>query len=172
MTTRSGTWILSSIFCLVAAGAAAQDSAAQHSVTVAAGAIDFDLSGTGTTWVGAVRATRALGDRVAVEFGASVAKPDQDFGGSTLIAPEVHLQGHWRFGRVRPFAGGGLGFAHVRANLASNETDFTWSAAGGARVDLTPRVAMLAEMRVRGFEVDVTGSTAEWVGGITWRIGP
>ncbi len=87
-------------------------NAAQHSFAVATGLMDFDLSGTGQAWSGA-----------------------------------------------------------VRANLASNETDFTWSGAGGVRVDVSSRVSILGEMRVRGIEVDFTGSTAEWVGGVTWRLG-
>ena len=140
-------------------------------MSVTTGITDFDLSGTGTAWVGAVRATRALTGHVAVEIGASIARPEQDFGDSTLLAPDAHLQYHWRLGRVRPFAGGGIGFAHVRANLVSNDTDFTWSAAGGARIDVTRRVAILAEMRVRGFEVDFVGSSAEWLAGVTWRLG-
>jgi opacity protein-like surface antigen len=106
-----------------------------------------------------------------VEIGASFAKPDQQFGPSTLIAPDVHLQYHWQIGRVRPYAGGGVGFAHVRANLAAHATDFTWSGAGGVRIDVTDRFAALGELRVRGIEVDFAGSTAEWLGGLTWRLG-
>lgn len=149
----------------------AQNTAAQHAVSVTAGVMDFDLSGTGQTLVAAVRATRALTNHVAVEAGASFATPEQQFGPSTFLAPEVQLQYHWQLGRVRPYAGGGIGLAHERANLADNDTDFTWSGAGGLRVDLTDRAAIVGEMRVRGIEVDFTGSTAEWVGGLTWRLG-
>jgi opacity protein-like surface antigen len=160
-----------SLITLAAVAAHAQQPAAQHSLSVAAGIMDFDLSGTGQSFVAAVRATRALTDHVAVEVGGSFAKPDQQFGPSTVIAPDVHLQYHWRIGRVRPYAGGGVGFAHVRANLAESATDFTWSGAGGVRVDVTDRAAVMGEMRVRGIEVDFAGSIAEWVGGLTWRLG-
>jgi hypothetical protein len=156
---------------VVASAAHAQQPAARHSLSVAVGIMDFDLSGTGQTFVAAVRATRALTDHVAVEIGGSFAKPDQQFGPSTLIAPDLHLQYYWQIGRVRPYASGGGGFAHVRATLAESATDFTWSGAGGVRIDVTDRAAITVEMRVRGIEVDFAGSTAEWVGGLAWRLG-
>lgn len=176
MTIDARSCVLFLILCAAPIEAMAQNeatahNAAQHSFTATAGLMDFDLSGTGQTWSGAIRATRALSDHVALEVGASFAKPEQDFGPSTFIAPEAHLQYHWRIGRVRPFAGGGIGFSHLRANLAINDTAFTWSGAGGARLDLSARVSLLAEMRVRGIEVDFAGSTAEWLGGVTWRLG-
>ena len=163
---------VTALIMFAACGSAeAQLPAAQHGITGTAGVMDFDLSGTGQTFVAAVRATRAITDHVGVEVGASFAKPEQQFGPSTFLAPDLQLQYHWRVGRVRPYAGGGIGFAHVRANLADNETDFTWSGAGGVRIDLTDRAAVVGEMRVRGIEVDFTGTTAEWVGGVTWRLG-
>lgn len=170
MMTNARSFVLFLLLCAAPLEAMAQ-GAAQHSITAATGVMDFDLSGTGQAWSGAARAARALTDHLAVEVGASFAQPTQDFGRSTFIAPEAHLQYHWRAGRVRPFAGGGIGFSHVRADLVRNETDFTWSAAGGARIDLSPRLSLVGEMRVRGIEVDFTGSTAEWVGGITWWLG-
>ena len=170
MTLNARSCVLFLLLCAAPLPVAAQGSA-QHSITAATGIMDFDLSGTGQAWSGAVRAARALTTHLALEVGASFAKPEQDFGPSTLIAPEAHLQYHWRAGRVRPYAGGGIGFAHVRANLASNDTDFTWSGAGGLRIDLTPRWSLIGEMRVRGIEVDFTGSTAEWLGGISWTVG-
>ena len=159
------------LLSLIATAASAQSTAAQHALAVTGGVMDFDLSGTGQTFVAAVRAARALTDHLAVEVGSSFARPEQQFGPSTIFAPEVQLQYLWRFGRVRPFAGGGIGFLHERANLAENETSFTWSGAGGLRIDLADRVALIGEMRVRGIEIDFTGSTAEWVGGLTWRLG-
>jgi hypothetical protein len=45
------------------------------------------------------------------------------------------------------------------------------SAAGGWRFDLTDRVALLGEMRVRTIGSNVSGSTAEWLGGVSWRLG-
>ena len=59
----------------------------------------------------------------------------------------------------------------MRANVAAHATDFTLSGAGGVRFDVTDRAAIMGEMRVRGIEIDFAGSTAEWVGGVTWRLG-
>jgi opacity protein-like surface antigen len=99
------------------------------------------------------------------------ARPDQQFGDSTLIGPEAQLQYHWRLGRFRPYAGGGVGFAYVKSDFIGSDTDLTLSAAGGVRFDLNSRTAVLGEMRLRGFEREFAGSTAEWVGGLSWRLG-
>jgi hypothetical protein len=47
----------------------------------------------------------------------------------------------------------------------------TLSAAGGARVHVTERVAAIGEFRLRGFEREFAGSTAEWMGGLSFAIG-
>ena len=147
------------------------DPPARHMLSVAAGAMEFDLSGTGITWVTTARVTRALTNHLAIEVGASFSRPEQDIGVTSFIAPEAHLQYYWKAGRVRPYAGGGVGFAHTRARLIGNDTDFTMSVAGGARIDLTPKVALFGEMRLRGNETDFVGTTAEWVGGFSWLLG-
>jgi hypothetical protein len=112
--------------------ASAQEAAARNTITVSAGALNFDLAGTGTTVGVAVRGTRALTPHLALETGVLFARPDLQGGGrATLLAPEVHLQYHWRFGSIAPYAGGGIGFGH-QSRRGSNVTDLALSTAGGS----------------------------------------
>jgi outer membrane protein W len=96
----------------------------------------------------------------------------QDFGKSKLFAPEAQLQYHWLAGSFRPYIGGGGGFAWAdRGFFGNSDVNLTLSLAGGTRLDITDRVAVLGELRLRGIERDFAGSTAEWMGGISWRLG-
>lgn len=172
MTITARVFVLSLVL-LAPAQTFAQDTghAAQHSISAAAGFMDFDLSGTGRAWVGAVRGARALTDHLAAEVGVSFASTDFQSGPGTFVAGDAHLQYHWRLGRVRPYAGGGIGVSDVNVRGALNPPRFTWSTAGGARVDVAPRLSLLGELRVRGIEVDFGGSTAEVLGGVSYRLG-
>ena len=151
--------------------ASAQETAARHTFTALAGPVNFDLSGTGTTFGVGIRGTRALTSNLALEAGFLIARPKlQDGDKATLFAPEVHLQYHWRVGRFAPFAGGGVGFARQSRDFIS-VTDLTLSGSGGARAYINERVALIGEFRLRGFEHDFTGSTAEVMGGLSFDLG-
>jgi hypothetical protein len=43
--------------------------------------------------------------------------------------------------------------------------------AGGTRFDITDGVALLGELRLHGIERDFAASTAEWMAGVSWRLG-
>lgn len=149
--------------------AQAQAPAAQHSVTAGVGHVNYDLSGTGNEIGIFGRGTAALTRGLAVEGNLLFAWPEQQFGGSRITAADAHLQYHWRLARVRPFVGGGLGFMLTRADFIS-KNQFTLSAAGGARFDITDRWSMLGELRLRGID-EFAGSTAELLGGVSYRVG-
>ena len=87
-----------------------------------------------------------------------------------LFAPEAHVQYHWRIGRFAPYAGGGIGFAHQSRDF-SDVTDVTFLTAGGMRAYLNDRVALMGELRIRGFGTDFGGSTADVVGGLSFDLG-
>jgi opacity protein-like surface antigen len=151
--------------------ASAQEAAAPNTITASAGALNFDLSGTGTTVGVAVRGTRALTSHLALETGVLFARPQLQGGGrANLIAPEAHLQYHWRLGRFAPYAGGGIGFGH-QSRSGSSATNLALSAAGGARTYVTDRVAVIGEFRLRGLERDFAGTTAEVMGGLSFAMG-
>ncbi len=95
----------------------------------------------------------------------------QTFGPSRLFGPEAHLQYHWLVGRFRPYAGGGGGLSWTDAGVfGTSDAHLTLSVAGGTRFDVTDRIALLGELRLRGIKRDFAGSTAEWMGGL-WRLG-
>jgi hypothetical protein len=161
-------FVVGSVLVLSSAvSASAQDIAARHTAGVTAGHVNFDLSGTGNAFGLGFRGARALTPHVAVELNAFLAWPQLQGGRAMLVAPEAHLQYHWRVGRFAPYAGGGIGFAHQSRDGSASATDVTLSTAGGVRAYLNDRVALLGEFRVRGFEFDFAGSTAEIIGGIS-----
>jgi hypothetical protein len=130
----------------------------------------FDLSGTGSTVPFAVRGSKALTDRLALEFGATFASPDQRFGSSRIALPEAQVSYSWRFGRVRPFVGGGGGLSVISSEAIETRWRPTFSAGGGARIQLHDRLYAIGEMRLRGISRRFTGSTAEWLGGLGWSM--
>ena len=159
-------------FLLFATIRTAHAQAAQNSLTAGVSVVQFDLSGTGTAPGMTIRASRALTAHVAIEGSLPVAWPTQDFGGSKLFAPEAHLQYHWLAGSFRPYVGGGAGVAWTdRGIFGNSDANVTLSVAAGTRFDITDRLSVLGELRLRGIDTNFAGSTAEWIGGVSWRIG-
>jgi outer membrane protein W len=143
----------------------------ETSLLLGGGAMNYDLSGTGTTPAFTARVSHGLGANFVLEGGVLVAKPDQQFGPSTLIAPEAQLQYHFRAGRFTPYLGAGLGFIRESADVIETDWTQTVSFAGGSRVSLNERVGLFGELRIRGVEWDFTGTTTDIVGGVVVRLG-
>jgi opacity protein-like surface antigen len=140
-------------------------------IEIVTGVMDFDFQGTGQTMPFNVRALTAVTDRLSLEFGATVARPVESFGGrSTFATPEARAVYAWRLGRVSPFVAGGGGFSVIRRPLFRDRWQATLTAGGGARFDLSERVYAIGEMRLRGVTTRFAASTAEWIGGIGWRF--
>jgi hypothetical protein len=106
---------------------------------------------------------------LGLNLGVLVARPEEDTGRSTLLVPEAHVHYHWRLGFAQPYAGGGVGWA-LRFREDDTRSNLSLAAAGGVRLELQGRVAVLAEFRLRGIEADFAGTTAEWMGGISWFL--
>ena len=159
---------------LGATSASAQDSS-WGALSVTAGRIDFDLSGTGQTNGWAVRTTRDFTPHVSLELRGLFARPCQQFqdckgeGPATLFVPEAQLQYRWAMGRVEPFVGAGLGMSALKSSLRT-EWDPTVSFSAGTGVRVTDRLSLLGEVRLRGHEFRFTGSTAEINAGLSWRL--
>jgi hypothetical protein len=116
-----------------------------------------------------VRASREFLPNVRLEFGGVFAKPDQQFGPSTLFLPEAQLQYRWNANRLSPYVGGGLGAALVRSDFHT-DWDPTLSVAAGMGVRLTDALGLTGEVRLRGHEWRFTGTTAEVSAGLAWRL--
>jgi hypothetical protein len=158
-------------FALVTAGAstAHAQGGSWGDLAVSAVRIDYDLSGVGSAPGLAVRTTRDVFSNVRLEFGGTLAKPDQQFGTSTLFLPEAQLQYRWRAGRISPYLGGGIGAALVKSDFHT-DWDPTLSVALGTGVQLADRWGLTGEVRLRGHEWRFTGTTAELSVGVTWRL--
>jgi opacity protein-like surface antigen len=159
------------VFALSLAGTStveAQDSP-WRDIAVSASRIDYDLSGTGNAPALAIRTTRNLSGNVNLELRGTFAKPDQQFGPSTLFMPEAQLQYHWNLGRVSPYVGAGIGTAMVKSDFHT-DWDPTLSFGAGTGVRLTDRLGVTGELRLRGHEWRFTGTTAEISAGLVWRL--
>jgi len=139
-------------------------------VELLVGVMDFDMSGTGRTVPFAVRGTKALAGNLSLEFGGTLAWPEQQIGRSAMVVPEVRLTYSWAVGRVRPFVSGGGGFAAIQNDLAGMRWRSSLVAGGGARVFLADRLYAVGEMRLRGLSSNFGASTGEFLGGIGWEL--
>jgi hypothetical protein len=141
-------------------------------LSLSAGVSQFDLSGTGTTSVIALRGEYPLIPALLIEGGVTIARPQQQFGDQgTLVMPELQLQLQLPR-RVAPFVGLGTGFAHdgAVARYGGDATRLTFSGAAGLRAALTRQVGVRTELRVREFGTGFTGTTADWTLGVAWRF--
>jgi outer membrane protein with beta-barrel domain len=158
------------VTALFLAPKAAHAQAAQNSIVAAVSMTEFDLAGVGTAPGMIIRASRALTGHVAVEGSFQMSWLSEDFGRSKLFAPEAHLQYHWQAGSFRPYVGGGAGIAwRDRGLFGNSEANLTLSVVGGTRFDVTERLGLLGELRLRGIDPDFSGSTADVMGGVSWR---
>jgi len=158
--------LYTSLTSLSAAGtAAAQDLA----IGVAVGPSPYDLSGTGTGVAGAVLLAWAPLRGLVVEPGVTVFTYRSQFDErTTLLFPELSIQGELPLGRIRPFLGGGAGGGFVASG--TGETVATLHAVGGVRIALGKGWGALGEMRVRAVR-PWTGDTVDFLLGISRRIG-
>lgn len=138
-------------------------------LSIAAGASFFDLSGTGAAPMVAVRGGLPLGSLFALDGGVVAAWPAQQFKAfNTLLIPEVGMELHLPT-RVAPYLGADVGRAmNFRRGLADAH-DISYSAALGTRVWITERRGLVGEFRLRGLGQRFTGSEAEFTLGMVWR---
>jgi hypothetical protein len=149
---------------LSAAAMAARPAHAQlpiPSFAVVGGVSHFDLSGTGTTAIGAVRVDIPLLMLVA-EGSFGVMRPTEDVGTRTYIIPEAQLQYQLFPLLVRPYIGVGGGWFRAVSGADPHRNDLTLSASAGVRfsIPLLP-LGLRAEARVRGIGSGFGGSATE-----------
>jgi hypothetical protein len=148
----------------------AHAQAAQNSIVAGFSVMEFDLTGVGTAPGMTIRGSRALTGHLAIEGSFPMSWLSEDFGKSRLFAPEAHLQYHWQAGSFRPYVGGGAGIAwRNRGVFGRSDANLTLSVAGGTRFDLTERLALIGELRLRGIKRNFAGSTADFTSGVSWR---
>lgn len=137
-------------------------------LAIAAGPSPYDLSGTGTGTSGAALLAWSPVRGLILEPGVTVFSYRSQFDERTsLLLPELSVQGELTAGRFRPFLGGGAGGAFVLGG--TGETAATLHAVGGARVDVGDAWSLLGEMRVRAVH-PFTGNTVDFLFGIGRRL--
>lgn len=163
---------------LAASGVGGQETT---SITLAAGAFTFDLSGTGTAPLAAARLDRGLHPDLRVEAGITMARPRQQFGATTtFIAPEAQLQ--WvpfRLGwdatsiwRLEPYLGVGSGWSWDLRSGRDDPSRVSFSGALGARLPLDDarHRGLEAEFRVRYLGTGFNGSSGDFTLGWYWMM--
>lgn len=181
-----------------AASARAQSAAPRNAASVVGGTYNSDIDSDDYLPFAAVRLERVLGRWAVAEAGAGFTpgatrldSDGRDAGGqlirprevrAALAALEVQLQAQLPLGRARPYVGAGAGlFGNLRG---TRDTEAfvrpTVSAAGGLRVDATPRLGLRAELRARRNTYRFQSSTlgaytsavydVEQTAGVAWRF--
>ena len=147
-------------------------ASAQTSVAVYRGTSEYDLSGVDQAATTAIRVTREMSRVFAIEGGVSYVELSEQFGRSKVYMPEAQLQLQLPIGSFAPYIGigAGLGIAVPNDPDLSTNTDPTFLAAAGLRIDLPYNLMVGADGRIRAFETRFTGTGAEASIGIGYRF--
>jgi hypothetical protein len=138
------------------------------SFAVVGGVSSYDLSGTGSTPIGALRVDIPLLALVA-EGSLGVMAPKEDPGRTTYVIPEVQLQYQILPILVRPYIGVGGGLFKGVSGAKSDFSQMTLSAAAGIRATLPlTGLGLRVEGRIRGIGSGFNGSSAELTAGISF----
>jgi hypothetical protein len=171
---RSLALAAAAVLVMAPAQAHAQKAAPQPfagpGITLAAGLMGFNLDGSGSTAVSALRADFPLSRVFTIEAAVARGRPEERLGTSTIYFPEVQLQAGAPLGRVTPYAGAGFGIYRLVGPTGAN-SDVTFSGGAGARVALTDRLGVVLDGRVHGIGTDFSARTGELSLGLRLKLG-
>jgi hypothetical protein len=156
---------------LLLCGAPARSASAQlpiPSLAIVGGVSHFDLNGTGSTPIGALRVDVPLLALVA-EGSLGVMRPTENDGTRTYVIPEAQLQYQLLPILVRPYVGVGAGVFKAVSGPDPRRNDLTLSASAGVRatVPLTG-FGFRAEARLRGIGSGFGAGAAEFTLGVSF----
>jgi hypothetical protein len=167
------------VACLAAAAATAlpRDAAAQDyrlasGIALSAGAADYDLTGSGTTTIIALRADTELRRWLVGELGASALRPKEALASRlTYVVPEAQLQLQIRAGVLRPYLGAGGGWFYAIGPNRKFQSALSASASAGVRIARpNARFGVQAEVRRRGIDRDFSRRVTEATAGAALRF--
>jgi hypothetical protein len=135
---------------------------------IAGGVSHFDLSGSGSTPIAAVRVDLPLFPLIA-EGSLTAFRPNEQNGvRRSYIIPEVQLQYQLFPMFVRPYVGVGAGYFRAITGPDPQQNDVTYSASAGIRAGVpTLPFSVRTELRVRGIGSGFARSATEWTIGIS-----
>ena len=120
-------------------------------LTVGAGISKYDFYGTkGNSFVFVARFDGLIGPYVVVEPGLAFLSYKTQFGRTDYLLPEISIQGQVYVGPVRPFLGGGIGFANI--TQGPNMSKLTLHTVSGIRVRLGGGWGVRLEARLRAVD--------------------
>jgi hypothetical protein len=136
------------------------------SVTIVGGVTHFNLAGSGTSAIGALRIDVPLLSLIAEGSLAAFRSYEED-GRRTYLIPEAQLQWQLLPLLVRPYIGLGGGLFRAIEGPGPHPNEFTGSASAGVRVGI-PFIAagFRGEVRVRGIGSRFGSSATEFVLGV------
>jgi hypothetical protein len=164
MCSRSILLLAVTSAALVAMPLHAQRAPATRSaIAVTAGKTDYDLSGTGTRNLLAVRVQLPITQYFRIEAGMTYMN-HRVFDSLPVLLhvtmPELQLQAAFPVGRFAPYLGIGAGTA-MRSLEGNRLFDLTVSAGGGVQLRLGNGWGVGGELRLRAID-PWTNSTADW----------
>ena len=120
-------------------------------LTLGGGVSRYSLGGDrGTTWVIVARFDGAAGPYVVIEPGFAYMHFKGQFGSRNYLLPEISIQGQGYLGPVRPFIGGGIGFANI--STGPSQSQLALHAVAGIRVRLASMWGIRMEARARAVD--------------------
>jgi hypothetical protein len=158
------------LYCAVVPhGLWAQDQHSFRGVTVMAGPANYDLSGTGWSWLAAARLELPLGRMLILEPSLGFFTYHSQFASRYwYLLPEISLQIQYPGPRLRPYLGVGAGGAFVLEGIGATEP--TVHAAAGLRLAISPAWGLRGEGRARNITVfEANNSILEFVVGFSRR---
>ena len=154
---------------LLAPASAPAQTGSRLTLSGLAGPSPYDLSGTGTGFAAALEFNWRPTPGLVIEPGVTYFTYKSQFPEQIhYLMNELSIQGELPLGRVRPFLGGGAGFAQV-LNQENEDAVGTLHAVVGLRVDLSRTWAARGEMRARAVR-PWTGNTLDILFGLSGML--
>lgn len=148
----------------------AQSPLRPHQVALTGGLFNYDLSGTGNSPSFGFSANWRIARNWLIENGVGFAFPFEQFDRRTkYMLLEAQVQREWSRRHASLFVGGGAGsgFDFRDGTISGTQIDFSLSAGGGVRADLTQAYGVRTEFRVHTLG---SGSLAELRFGFFWKL--
>ena len=147
----SGFFLVGSLLVFAAPRPALAQMRSAQVLTLGGGVSRYSLGGDrGTTWVAVARFDGRIGPYVVVEPGFAYMHFTGQFGGRNYLLPEISIQGQGYLGPVRPFIGGGIGFANI--STGPSQSQLSLHAVTGIRIRLADMWGIRLEARARSVD--------------------
>lgn len=154
MTSMRLMWragLLAPLLALVPPRDAAAQMREPQVISLGGGIARYSLGGDkGTTPVFIARFDGNIGPYVVIEPGFAYMHFTGQFGGRNYLLPEISFQGQGYVGPIRPYLGGGIGFANI--STGPSQSQLSLHAVTGVRIRFGGGWGMRLEARARSVD--------------------